>query len=427
MSDVTPAAPGALTVRGFTGVGVASIVAAAAGFGVMLIAARTLEPARNADFLAFWSLLFATTGILAGVQNETTRSVRNAYSGGPQGSQGARLLPIGLAIGVALAGLLAVSSPWWSAHALGSDHGILVAAIALACILYSGHVTLVGSLGGAGRWPLFAWIVGSEATARLVIVGAAALVGTSALGLEVGATLSPATWLVFMLFSPSARTAAFARADVPPAAFLRRIGHAMVAAAATGALVVGFPFLVRLTTSTPVYAASAPLILAISLTRAPLLIPLGAYQGVAITQFLTHRARGLAALRSVTLGVLAIGAAGAGLAFLAGPWLMSAVIGPDYRLDGILLAELTFAAALLALLTLTGAAALALDRHLAYSAGWIAATAASLLVLLTPFSLEARTIASLTAGPLVGIVVHAVAVARVARSDRQSASDALEG
>ena len=419
--DSTPAAPGALTARGFTGVGVASIVAAAAGFGVLLIAARTLEPARNADFLAFWSLLFAIFGILAGVQNETTRAVRSAYSGSPQGSPGAKLVPIGLAVGAALAALLAATSPWWSARALGADHAVLVVAIALACLVFSGHVTVAGSLSGAGRWSVFAGLISAEATMRLVIVGAAALVGTSAAGLEVGAAVAAGTWLVFLLLSPSARAAALARADVPPSAFLRRIGHALVAAAGSAALVVGFPFLLRLTSTTPVYAASAPLILAISLTRAPLLIPLGAYQGVAITQFLTHRERGLAALRSVTLGVLALGAVGAGLAFLAGPWLMSAVIGPDYRVDGILLAGLTFAAALLALLTLTGAAVLALDLHRAYSAGWISATATSVLLLLTPFPLEGRTIGSLAAGPLVGIAIHAAAVMRATRSDQQGA------
>jgi len=421
MSDVTPAGPGALTKRGFTSVGLASLVAAAAGFAVMLIAARTLEPARNADFLAFWSLLFAVFGILSGVQNETTRSVRSAYSGDPQGSQGARVLPIGLAVGAALAALLAATSPWWSARALGDDHAILVAAIALACLVFSGHVTVAGSLSGAGRWPVFAGLVSAEATVRLVIVGIAALVGTSVAGLEVGAAAAAGTWLVFLLLSPSARAAALARADVPPAPFLRRIGHAMLAAASSAALVVGFPFLLRLTSTTPVYAASAPLILAISLTRAPLLIPLGAYQGVAITQFLTHRERGLAALRSVTLGVLALGAVGAGLAFLAGPWLMSAMIGPDYQVDGILLAGLTFAAALLALLTLTGAAVLALDLHRAYSAGWISATATSVLLLLTPFPLEARAMASLAVGPLVGIAIHAAAVIRATRSDRQGA------
>ncbi|MGH3638312.1 MAG: hypothetical protein ACRDUX_04700, partial [Mycobacterium sp.] len=51
--------------------------------------------------------------------------------------------------------------------------------------------------------------------------------------------------------------------------------------------------------------------------------------------------------------------------------------------------------------------------HRAYAVGWIGATLASTLLLLLPWELETRTIVALLCGPMVGIAVHVVALARV--------------
>ncbi|KQY47495.1 hypothetical protein [Cellulomonas sp. Root137] len=404
--------PGALTRGSATGVGVASVVAAASSYGVILIAAWTLEPARNADFLAFWSLLFFSFGMLAGIQNETTRSVRSAYDGAVGRAPGAPVLPLALAIGAALGLLLVATSAWWAAPVLGEREPLIIAVLALAVVAFAGQVALAGSLGGAGRWSVFAVLVGSEATARLALVALAAVAGAAIAGLEVAAAAAAGTWLLVLAASPAARRAAGARADVTTWPFLRRSGAAIVAAASSAALVVGFPVLLRVTSTPAEYALSAPLLIAVSLTRAPLMIPLGAYQGVAITHFLTHRDRGIAAIRPIALAVLGAGALGALLAWLVGPWLMATLIRSDYRVDGAVLAGLTFAAALLALLTLTGAAVLALDRHAAYTAGWIAATLVSTIILLLPLPVELRAVLSLGVGPVVGVVVHLVAASR---------------
>jgi hypothetical protein len=50
--------------------------------------------------------------------------------------------------------------------------------------------------------------------------------------------------------------------------------------------------------------------------------------------------------------------------------------------------------------------------HRAYAAGWVGATLASALLLLLPTPLETRTVVALLCGPLVGIVVHLVALVR---------------
>jgi hypothetical protein len=69
----------------------------------------------------------------------------------------------------------------------------------------------------------------------------------------------------------------------------------------------------------------------------------------------------------------------------------------------------------IAMLTLTGAATVAAALHRAYSLGWVGATVASGLLLLLPLSLQARTVLGLLCGPLVGIGVHLLALARAER------------
>lgn len=118
------------------------------------------------------------------------------------------------------------------------------------------------------------------------------------------------------------------------------------------------------------------------------------------------------ALIAPALVVGGIGAVGMLAAGLTGPWLLRVGFGPDYQTGGALLAWLTAAAVAIAMLTLTGAAAVAAALHRAYSLGWVGATVGSGLLLLLPLSLETRTVVALLCGPLVGIGVHLVALAR---------------
>ncbi|MGV0660954.1 hypothetical protein ABQE40_21115, partial [Mycolicibacterium pulveris] len=60
-------------------------------------------------------------------------------------------------------------------------------------------------------------------------------------------------------------------------------------------------------------------------------------------------------------------------------------------------------------------AAVAAALHRAYSLGWVSATLASTLLLLLPLPLETRTVIALLCGPLVGIAVHLVALAKSTR------------
>lgn len=423
MTGTTPPQPtvagAGITARGAAGVGLASVVAAGSGMLVLITSAKVLSLADNADFFAFWGLLFFFFGALSGLQNEVTRSVhvertQSLDAAGP-GPSGARILPLGLLIGAILAAAIALSSPLWAPAVLGPAPGVLVAVVAVAVLAFAGHSTVAGALAGRGLWTGYSRLVGAEATTRLLLVLAVAAVGATALGLAVATAAATATWLVLSL-GPQVRGMWHQRADVDGPRFLSSSAQAMVGAASSAALVVGFPVLLKVSTPTAVYELAAPVLFAVTLTRAPLLIPLTAYQGVAITHFLNNRDQGARPLARLASIIGAAGAVAAVAAALVGPWLM-ALIRPEYRVDSLVLGALTLTAAGLALLTLTGAATLALGRHRAYATGWLVATACSAAVLLIPGTLEIRVVASLAAGPLTGVLVHVASMRRGLRAE----------
>lgn len=400
-----------ITARGAGGVGAASMVAAVAGYIVLLIAARTLQPAANAEFLTFWALLFGLFGAMGGVQNETTRAVR--VGGAPRG---ARVVPFGLGIGAGVAALVAASAWWWAPGLLGESWAARAGVVALGVAAFAGHSSIVGALAGTRAWTAYSRLVALESATRLLLVAAAALVGAGLLGLETAVAAASGVWLVVMITSPRTRATWGLRADVGVRRLGRNVGHSVVASASSAALVVGFAVLLRVSSDAAEFSRAAPLLLAVSLTRAPLMIPLTAYQGVAITYFLAHRDRGMAALRRVLLLIAAVGAAASAAAWLVGPWLMTLMFGDDYVVSGAVMGGLTLSAAALGVVTFTGAAALALGRHTAYAVGWLAATVASALVLFAASgTLEQRSILALLAGPAVGFVIHVVALQRPAR------------
>ncbi|MBF4993659.1 hypothetical protein ITX31_06000 [Arthrobacter gandavensis] len=411
--DKDPASPKAeaatIGASSAVGLGSASLLSAVVGYVVLLIAARILDQESNAIFLTFWSFLFLLFGILGGIQTETTRSANQGRTTAPS-PRNPRMGCVALSIGTGTAVILALSAPWWGSLIFGSYSGLVIV-VCVAAVVYSGHVALMGSLAGQQRWGTYSKLILSESVLRLAGVILVVLLGTSVLGLAWGAAVGAAAWLFFVLFSKSSRQSFLRRADRGTGAYYKTVGYACLAGAANAALVVGYPILLRVSTPDAEYLASAALLMALSLTRAPLLIPLNAYQGVAITHFVSRRTRGIRAIFPILGTVLGVSVLGAALAWLIGPFLMTTVLGPSYEMSGMVLAALTFDAGLLGLLTITGALAIASGRHMAFSVGWVAATAVSLGLLWLPLDIQTKTVLSLAAGPLVGVLLHSLFIA----------------
>lgn len=393
-------------------IAVATILSAASGYVVLAVATWVLPSVQtNTHFVTFWSTLFACFGLLSGMSTETTRAVaaRQPTSGPAEGraegrAKGPRVLMVGLGVGAAGAALLAATSPVWAPRLFPERTAWLAALVCIAVAAYAAHSVVVGALAGRRAWRTYSRLIAADSLARLGLVVIAALALGTLVGLTTAAAVAAFTWAVYLLLSGSAREAASSRADSDLGTFLRRILAASFATGASALLVVGFPILLSLTTSPAAYGRAAPLLLAITLTRAPLMIPLNAYQGVAVTHFVQHRSRGLAALVPIVRAVVALGLTGTLLAWLVGPWLLEVLL--RYHVSGPVLAALTAAATVLALLTLTGALCQALTLHRGFVTGWGVALLTAVLILLLPMAITPRAVLALAVGPLAGVLVH---------------------
>jgi O-antigen/teichoic acid export membrane protein len=404
----TPTGP--ITRGSVARVGTATAVTALCGYAVLYLAARDLEPAGFSVFGVFWGAFGLVTGAANGLLQEATREVRS--TGYVEILSGPRTHPMRVAamVGVVAALVIAGSSPLWSGHVFVESRWLSVALLSVGLAGFCLHATLLGMLAGVGRWTQYGALMVTDAGIRVAVAATAFVIGWGLVGYLWATVAGALAWLILLLASPSTRAAAALMTPGGTVTFLRGAAHSIAAAGASAILVMGFPVLLK-ATSGDLGAAGGVVILAVTLTRAPLLVPLTAMQGNLIAHFVDQRTKRLHALVAPALIVAALGAVGVAAAGIFGPWLLRVAFGEEYRAGGGLLAWLTGAAIAIALLTLTGAAAVAAALHRAYAAGWISATVASMLLLLLPVGLETRTVIALLCGPMVGIAVHLRALA----------------
>lgn len=427
-----------------------SLLAAVSTLLVTMIAQRALNGSELTEFLLFWAALFTVTGIITGIQPEITRAVgtartravadralaNRAASGGAasaEGSapQGARVVTVTAALGAIAGALVLVSSPLWAGQQIPHSAAVGVTVMAVGVFLYALQATMSGVTAGEDRWYLFAAVGGLESAGRLILMLAAALMIPSLAGLEVATVVPMGLWLILALVTVSGRRLWVARADVPARRLTTNILWSFLSSAAAAVLMMGFPNVLKASgaaESEPVVLGT--LILAISITRSPIMIPLQAFQGVAVSAFLKQRHRPVAAFIKPAAAVVAVGAAGALAAYLVGPLLFRLIYPPaagaesayEAAASGITLGALVFASALLALMTLSGNMALAVNQHRIYLAGWVVAAAVTLsLAFLIPAPLVPRAIVALAVGPVCGFVVHMVGVALASRAEEAHA------
>ena len=401
-------------------VGTATALTALCGYAVIYLAARDLAPSGYSVFGVFWGAAGLVGGAATGLLQEATREVRSASYvselGAVPGRGESRAHPLRVAamVGVAAAVVIAGSSPLWSGRVFVEERWLSVGLLSVGLAGWCLSTTLMGMLAGTNRWAQYGALMVTDAIIRVAVAAATFAIGWGLTGYLWATVAGSVAWLIMLVASPAARAAARLLTPGGTATFLRGAAHSITAAGASAILVMGFPVLLKLT-SNQLGAQGGVIILAVMLTRAPLLVPLTAMQANLIAHFVDQRSDRVRALIAPAAVIGGIGAVGVVAAGLVGPWLMRVAFGPQYQAGGALLAWLTAAAVAIAILTLTGAAAVATALHRAYSLGWVGATVASMLLLLLPLPLQTRTVIALLCGPLVGIGVHLLALARSGR------------
>ncbi|GGA73609.1 membrane protein [Pseudoclavibacter endophyticus] len=404
-----------------------SVFAGLSGYAIILLATSTFGADHRFEiFNVFWGLFFALHGILLGIMHETTRAVRVSTGGADAGDdptadllltdpvraeqtarrrdERARPLPVAFGIGLVTGGLVAATSPLWAWNLLGAMAPLGVALASVALTLVAVQAVLFGLLSGSGRWSRYGKLLCVEALARIGVAGIAIVSGDPLAGF-LYATVAGVVVVPVILLLPGTRTLVSLRADVRRGELARRTLGAMLAASAAAMLVVGFPVLIKAARPDTDPVVMSNLLLAVTLTRAPILMPITSFQNAIVVYFVDRASHG----RRVLLGpcgiVFGVAVIGSLLAWLIGEPII-AFMGEGFSVGGQVLAALTFAAGFTGMLFVTGSAVLARERHGVYVAGWwTASIAAAVLLVVVPGAVVA-TVLALSAGPLAGALVH---------------------
>ena len=416
----------------------ATLVAAAGSFAILFLSAWGLGTDVNLQFVAYWGLFFAMAGVLGGLMQETTRAVGSSLrpdsaAAPPPGTVRARPLTVAAGVAAVTFALFALSGPLWVDLVVHDGHVLAVLLMAGGLAMYAMQAAVSGVLSGAQLWGQYASLIILDIVTRVVPAALAWWFGWG-LGAWLWITvIGTVSWLLLAAVSPATRRAMTLRADVPVRRFIPLMITAMAAAGASAVLVTGFPTLVKISADHGAGAlgavTAAGIAYAVTLTRAPLLMPLEKFQNAIIVHFVRSTGGPLAALSKPLGALLAFGLFGSALAWLIGPWILEVILQPDYFVPGRTLAGLTLGATFTAVLMVTGAVTLAVGRHRAYLVGWLLATVVATAVLFGPGTLELRSVLALVVGPALGVLFHLIVLKAVVPDDpaEKAAAAAEEG
>ncbi|MFC5930746.1 hypothetical protein D6T64_13170 [Cryobacterium melibiosiphilum] len=406
----------------------ATVVAGVSGYLVTLAVAQQAGLAAYSVFAVFWAVLYFIVGCLFGLQQEMTRAV--SAGARAQLAPARSRVPVPMFV-LLVAGLvavvIAVSFPLWAIPAFGEDQLGLVVPLAVGAVACVAVSSLSGVLSGLGSWADLALIVGLDGAVRLAMILAVLALGGDQSWLAWGVVAPFPITVGIALFVARRRLAGALYVDGTYRGLLWNSSRTMLAAAAMAAMVTGFPALLSLFSAGVDRDYLGALILAITLLRAPLLVPLTAFQSYLLVFFASHATTIVRALVSF-LAVVALGTiAFAGLTALWGEQVFVWLFGEEVRQVSDLLVPLVFASGMIAGLFVTGPAVLSRNAHAAYTTGWVVSAVVAVGAVLLPWPIGDRVIAALVLGPAVGLIIHTSSVVRGAWGTRSVGASGESG
>lgn len=398
-------------VSGLTLILIATGVAGVTSYVVTWLVPFSIGVAGYALFAIFWSFTYLVVGALFGIQQEVTRGTRGVDPLAQPVASRAR--SFGLIAGASVFTLIVGSAPLW-VHAVFPVGGwALVWPLAFGTASFVMVAVLCGSLYGIAEWVPIAVMMIVDAVLRLIAIVVVLAFTADVVALAWAVALPFPLTLV--LVWPFVRRSVVGRIqlDVGYRALTWNVARTILAAASTGVMVSGFPLVLGLTSAAEPAAVVGLYILAITLTRAPLIVIAMSLQSYLIVTFRDSPESFWRTLLRMQSVVAAGGAVLAALGWMAGPPVFSFLFPRETAPEGWLVAVLVVSSALVAAMCVNGPAVLAGSQHLVYSAGWVVGAVATIAALMLPLDFSSRTIIALFAGPLCGLVVYSAYLVRL--------------
>jgi O-antigen/teichoic acid export membrane protein len=388
---------------------VATVIAGGLTYLLQAIVLAALSDVAYLQYSIVWSVLYLVVGALAGIQQEVSRATVVVAPGASRagGSVTARFALV--AAGVAFV-VFVVAGVFWAPQTIQTDPIAIVVLVGAGAASYVFVAALSGTLYGLHRWIVLAWMIAIDAVLRAVFIAAAAWSGAPLLVLVVAMVLPfplsiAATWLI-VRSSVRGRT----RLDVGFRGLAWNASRTVIGSAATAIMVSGFPFLLGVTSPGQPVAAAA-VIAVVTLTRAPLVIPVLAMQSFLVVYFRDHAGRLGRSLLVILGGVALVTVVASLLAWWIGPEVLH-WFGKDFPISSWEIALIVASAGATAALCVTGPATLARNDHLGFTTGWVVAALLVIGALLLPLDPAGKSVIALCVGPLVGLLTHLASLAR---------------
>jgi predicted secreted protein len=393
----------------------ATAVSGGAGYVVQLLVAGSLGPVDYAPFAFFWSALYLVVGTFGGLQQEVTRATSaRPDPAGPRSARPSRVSTLTTVVAAIVFALLAGTSPLWGPALFGAGSTAVVWPLVIGATSYLFVAGLCGALYGVQWWYPLVALMALDGVLRLAATGLVLWLspGLPALAWAVAIPFPLAIAIVLPFIAGRVKPVL----DIGYPQLARNIARTLVAAAATACMISGFPALLAVSSPEAPLALLGSVTFALTLTRAPIVIPIMALQSYLIVRFTAAGDGLLRAVVRLEALVLAGSLVLAGLAAWLGPLVLS-VVRDDFRVTPLLFFVIVASAGLIGAMSISGPAALARSAHTAYSAGWVAAALLTIAALFVPLSFEGRLSLALLVGPVVGVAVHLVGLrSRIARA-----------
>ncbi|TXN28231.1 hypothetical protein [Lacisediminihabitans profunda] len=415
MTDAKPGLARTTRTSGFTTIVIATAIAGVAAYAVTLLVPNAIGLADYAVFAIFWSTIYLVVGALFGIQQEIARGTHPLPAAAVPHSNKARSFALSAAVMVFV--VVVGSAPLWVTAIFPAEGWSLVWPLAVGTSSYVLVAVLCGSLYGVSAWRPLAMMMIADAVLRLAAIGAVLLFTTNVTALA-WAVAAPFPLTMIALW-PYVRSFVVGKStlDVPFGTLFWNVARTIVAAASTGLMVSGFALLLGLTSPAEPRALIGTYILAITLTRAPLIVVAMSLQSYFVVTFRNSEQRFWRIFFGVQAVIVASGVVLAAAGWLIGPAVFHFLF-PRVAVEGWFIAALVGSSALVAALCISAAAVLSRSRHFVYSAGWVIAAVVTLGVLLLPIEFTLRTVLTLLCAPLAGLAVHCAYLVGSARGSR---------